>query len=103
MKWDKINEIQATYGWEGFRFANAIRDEIRFYEKRNWEWDMKIIRNDKYTLIVALICRDGTTFYTFSKFHGVYAGCFTLSTILMEEFAKKAEQMWERELECLGV
>lgn len=98
-----FDEIIEKYGLQGEFFANSIRDEIRFYEKRNWEWDMKIIRNDKYTLIVALICRDGTTFYTFSKFHGTYAGRFTLSTILMEDFAKKAEQMWERELECLGV
>lgn len=98
-----FDEIIEKYGLQGEFFANSIRDEIRFYEKRNWEWEMKIIRNDKYTLIVALICRDGTTFYTFSKFHGTYAGCFTLSTILMEEFAKKAEQMWERELEWLGV
>ena len=98
-----FDEIIEKYGLQGEFFANAIRDEIRFYEKRNWEWDMKIIRNDKYTLIVALICKDGTTFYTFSKFHGVYTGSFSLSAFAMEELTKKSEDMWERELECLGV
>lgn len=96
-----LDKIVEKYGYQGELFANAIRNEINFYKKRNWEWDIKIIRNDFRTLIVALTCKDGTSFYTFSYAHGVYVGCLALSTMMMEEFLEKAEEMWERELECL--
>jgi len=96
-----LDKIVEKYGYQGEIFKNAIKHEIEFYEKRKWVWDVKIIRNDFRTLIVALTCKDGTSFYTFLKSHGVYVGCFTIPTMMMEEFLEKAEKMWERELKCL--
>src|SRR5690606_1494013 len=96
-----LDKIVEKYGYQGEIFKNAIKHEIEFFEKRKWVWDVKIIRNDFRTLIVALICKDGVSFYTFSKAHGFYVGCFTLSAMMMEEFVEKAEQMWEDELKCL--
>jgi len=98
---EKLLKFQEEYGWEGYVFAGKIKDMIEFYKEIDREWELKVIHEDSYTLVIALINYLGVTLYTFSKKHKFYVGSFSLNSLDLEEILNKSNMFWEREPKCL--
>jgi len=93
-----LDEIREKYGLQGELFASSVREDIEYYKKKGWE--LRILRDDRYALVIGIVNFLGVKFHVFSKFHGCYLGSFSVNSLELEKLFEKSSEFWECEPEC---